>query len=471
MFVPEDSPGRTRLEPQAQGKLVAYFAAALLLFSVLGFLHYSGMESQGAYRLAVFAVIALSGLAFLALDSFGFLCMTLAMMPLTEGAFKFEIGVITFSPYTMGAIVLGLKGVVLLLLGRARYRLERFDIALGALCAFFMATLLFSPNPLSGGFLAFHALFIPTLSYFTLRVFITTRERLDTAFSFFAWGIALFSLATLVMYAFTLQRVRLLHVPAVSIATLAVAPALVILFSERGRALSNKLMAYLGLLTVAATFSRMYILGILLSPLLAAWIRRGRAMAVYVVMMVGSLAISVGVAMSVPEEYAASAYLYAQRVGIDQEYRAQESTALRVTDLSHWRKTIEMRALYYRQGMENFFLHPVAGVGLFQGKVRVTQHNFHIEWLEFGGVVGYILFFLFFASYAGRLASPARNDGFLAGNMLVVLIILVNCLTNGFMHGFFPYVTFIAMGFSFAQLSLLEGERPAAARAVAKDAG
>lgn len=437
-------------------KPIAYIAATLIASSLIAMLYTSGLGEEQVPSLAVLGLIACGGLVFLALDCFGVLCMVLAFLPFTEGAFKFEFGIITFSPFTMGIIVLGLAALFLVLLGRVRYRLERFDLVLAALCVFYMCSLLTSSNMVDGGYLAFHALFIPTLTYFVLRVFLSTPERLDLAFAFFAWGIGVFCLASLGHSLSTMERVSFLRVPPVSAATLAVAPLLFVLYSGRGLNRSGLLLALTSLLTMVLSFSRMYFLLFALSPLIMAPIRRGKALKAFLYMLPVTLWLTVALAMSVPEEYVDSYWQYTRTVGIDKRYREDESGAGRVLNPSHWKKTLEVRALLYRIGLENFLEHPLVGTGLYQGKRTVTQHNFHVEWLEFGGIVGYLLTVLAFAAYLGRMAAAAKKDSFLACCVLVVLVILGNALTNGFLHGFFPYIAFLAIGFSYARLSLKE---------------
>ena len=125
-------------------------------------------------------------------------------------------------------------------------------------------------------------------------------------------------------------------------------------------------------------------------------------------------------------------------------------------DINLWKEALYWRAFSYHEGIANFSSAPVFGVGLYKGEVYVTRHNFHVEWLEYGGIVGYLLYTGSFLLHFLSFSAYATFDRFIAINLLILLVILSNSFTNGFMHGIMPYIAFVIIGFNEARRKMIK---------------
>jgi hypothetical protein len=124
----------------------------------------------------------------------------------------------------------------------------------------------------------------------------------------------------------------------------------------------------------------------------------------------------------------------------------------RITNPDHWRYTLYNRAVAFEGGLQSFMDNPIFGQGLYASFGGTTQHNFNIEWLEYGGVVGYVLFLAFFMGHVVRAAPYTARDPVLQTNLTLLLGVLSNALFNGIMHGFIALVVFLVVGLSEARV-------------------
>lgn len=440
-----------------------YVCVSITVLSLLAFLKVSDLWDVQGVRLTVVMSLSILAMVFLFADQLMLLCVTLAFLPITRGLIQFEVGPITFSPFSMGLVLLGLFSLLIVLTGRKKYSLNSFDVALAFLCTFYLVSTMLSSDIMDSGFLAFHSLFLPVLSYLCIKLLADTREKLDLCFSFFVAGITAFNVACIVQYILLQERVTLLGVPPISIATLSIVPVVYLLYSKRPKNVVDIAVIVICLVSLVMSFSRMYLASLALSPLFMWIIRRGHGLGLFVTMIVLSLGLTLGLTFLVPKGMENNSQFYGRLLGLDAEFKRKEKSMDRITDLEHMIKSVELRALTYRQGMDNFLSRPLFGNGMHKGKYMVTQHNFHVEWLEFGGVLGYLayisVFFSFFKSF-GVLSSKHTE---FCPYVLIVFTILCNSLTNGFMHGFFSYVTYITLGFTFALRDILDCQETKAA--------
>ncbi|BBD09268.1 O-antigen ligase family protein [Desulfovibrio ferrophilus] len=439
-------------------KLPACFYAFVFIsvVSLLGYLRLSDLWAIEGVRLGALMGLSVMGLIFLITNQLMLLCLTLAFLPFTRGLFQFEIGPVTFSPFSMGLIVIGMFGVLMVFTGRRKFHFGGFDAALALLCAFYLVSTFLSSDVMDSGFLAFHTLFLPVLSYFCIKLLVDTRDKLDLCFNFFVAGITGFNAVCILQYIILQERVTLLGVPPISIATLSILPVMCLLYSERPKNLLSIVAIAVCLVALFLSFSRIYLLSLLLSPVFMKLIRRGHGFGMFTLMIVFSLGLTLTLPFLGPK-VPDSTTNYGRALGLDAEFKRKEKSLGRVTDLGHMVKSLELRALTYRVGLENFLAKPLFGNGMHKGKYMVTQHNFHVEWLEFGGVLGYVAYLSVFICFFRSFGVLSVEHSELAPYVLTVFIILCNSLTNGFMHGFFSYVTYIAFGFAFAARDILSG--------------
>jgi hypothetical protein len=437
-------------------RIPIYISLLLVMGSLWGFVSVAGLNDLAAVRAAALCLGLGLGLAFLSLDTFGLLCIVMALLPYIKGLLQFEVWVITFSPYSVGLIILGCYCLSAAILGRRPYRLEAFDGWLVTLCLFFLVSTLTSADLFNSGYLAFHVIFLPVLAYFVVKLLVDTPEKYQVSFKFLLYGIVTFSLLCIPEYVLLPGRVTIFNVPPVSIATLAILPLLYFFYDDKSPSLLRWVSILSCLTSLFLTFSRVYLISLALSPLFMAAIRRGRARLLMSATMLFTLAITLLVTLNVPPAAIRSFDDIRIAAKLDKAYAEDEASAERLVNPTHWLKSMEMRALIFRANFEYFLRNPVTGSGLRMGEVLVTSHNVHLEWLEFGGVMGYVICFGIFYCYFGMFQQHAVKDRSLATNLLVVYIILVNGLTNGFMHGYFPYLAFTVFGFSCVRRDMLK---------------
>jgi O-antigen ligase len=122
------------------------------------------------------------------------------------------------------------------------------------------------------------------------------------------------------------------------------------------------------------------------------------------------------------------------------------------------------RARLFAVGLEEFTKAPIFGNGLhrdvasFKGR-EVIWHNFHVEWLEYGGLIGYTLYVGLLVLHFRGVSRAARFHRALAVNLTVVFTILVNGLTNSFTAGISPVLGFLFMGLNRAFLNFESVQR------------
>ncbi len=435
-------------------RLLYYFLASLLTVTLVAFAKTAGHIPSPSILVLIAGMVGLCMLVFLHADALGFLCVILMFLPYSEGVLRFEFGIITFSVFTMGVIASALNGLFRLMLGATRFRLHGVDVALFLLCVLFLSTTLTSPDLLGSGFLAFHAVFIPVLAVLAIRLTANGQADVELLLRSLLTGIISFVILALMHEAMEPSRLSFLNVPAVSVATLALVPLIFFAASRRYGILSRIAVVVLCLLAIFFTFSRVYLIVLILSPLLLKMIRKGWSSHIFIVFSLITLILTFTFSMTVPQQTVDAVIKNNYEINYDEDYIEGSSSYERLYSPKQWIKSFEFRLLSYRIGLEHFFNNPVFGSGLVKGERMVTQHNFHIEWLEYGGILGYMLYFSLFISFFAKFGPKAVHDDIQSYCNLIVLIILINSLTNGFMHGFFPYVTFLVFGLSFARVSI-----------------
>lgn len=400
----------------------------------------AGIAEKDALLFIVPLGLVLISLA-LFLDTFGLFCLILAWLPFSRGVLQFEIGVITLNPYVMG--MLGMGAVVL---GRVltgwRYGFNRVDLMIILLCFTYLISTLFSPTLLQSGYLAFHGIFVPVISYFVVRGMITSEKQYKQALVFLLGGVTLFGLFAIFQFLATHERVSVLSMFFIDISTIAITAVLYLIYSRWWKTKVGffSFVAAFGALLVS--LSRMYLAVLLISNWLFGMLKRGKGgvllNALLVITLVGTILVTYNAEFFRPTNY----------------QKEMEFTTDRITSIEFLKGSIYGRALSYREGLETFFQHPFFGTGLNKGEHMVTLHNFHMEWLAYGGIIGYLFYGLLFFFHFRSASSLATTDRYCAINLLILSAILLNGVTNGFMHGMMPYVAFVVMGFNEARLRL-----------------
>lgn len=375
------------------------------------------------------------------------LYIVLFLFPFYKSTFYVEIGIITFNPYSIGIIVLALLAMAQNIFTTRKYGVNLVDIFLMLFCLSFFISTLLAPDIIKSGSMAYRWVFLPVISYFVIKTFIVDEDQFMKALFFLLAGTVVFSILGLMDIGITGRRYLVLSMPPIGAATLAAFVLITIFYSGWWRKKIGFVSLMFSALLLFLTYSRIYLIAILISPLLFYLIiRRGHIIKLFVLLFPVSLILVLGLAVNPT--------LFMPKFNPSNEAR----TISRVVDIQLYEKSIYNRARQYREGLHGFAKHPLIGTGIKRGRTIVTTHNFHIEWLEYGGLLGYMFGFGIFASYFLIQRPYVTKDRFCAVNMCVISIVLINCFFNGIMHGIMPYVIFIFMGMGEARRKIIEQE-------------
>lgn len=398
-------------------------------------------ERDGFAMLAVVAVVVLA--AAMLRDPFGMLCLIVFCLPFSLGIMQIEIGVVTLNPYTIGITSAAVFGIVSAALGLVRYRSAPEDWLAIFLGASFLVSTLLARDILDAGFLAFHGVFIPIVTYFALTLLVRTRDQYHKIILSFLAGVTAFALFGLVKFVVSPERLYILGLPPISAAAVMTAALIQIVYCGWWRKPLGFIAAIVITACLLTTFSRGYLILLLLTPLFMKSMRRGHAVRFMAVMLAVSL---LGTLLFV-KSYE---IFYVKQVD-----QSQEQTAERMTDKRFWMSSLYGRARYYAVGLEEFAKSPLIGNGFhrnFQTRDghAVVWHNFHVEWLEYGGLLAYLLYVNLLQLHFRGMSQAARTDRAVAVNLTVIVTILLNGLMNSFTAGVSPILGFLFMGLNRA---------------------
>jgi hypothetical protein len=296
---------------------------------------------------------------------------------------------------------------------------------------------------IDAGFLAFHGVFIPIVTYFALKTLVRTPNQYGKVLVAFVAGVTAFVLYGLITFAQNPQRLYILNLPPISAAAVMTAALIVVVYSDWWRKPVGLLASLALLAGIVTTFSRGYLVLLLLTPLFFRIFRRGHATTLIVTMLAVSL---LGTLVFVTSYE----MFYVQVLD-----KGQEQSAERITDLQFWMSSLYGRARYYAVGLREFAKSPIFGNGFHRGfdsleGQAIVWHNFHVEWLEYGGVFAYLLYVSLLILHFRGVSRAAQSQRALAVNLVVVFTILLNGLTNSFTAGISPILGFLFMALNRA---------------------
>lgn len=391
------------------------------------------------YAMYILPILLMLSILPLTVDATGAVCLVIAWLPFSRGVAQFEIGVITLNPYVLGMFALSMLAILRIIISGVRYQFSRVDLLVILISILYFISTVMSDDVISSGYLAFHAIFVPVISYFVCKSFLKTEEDINKAIMFFIVSVVVFSAIAVIQFATTGKRVEMLGMPFIGVATLTTTGLILIFGTRQWKKPLWLVAASIVLLGVVVSFSRMYLVIILLAPWMYRWIRQGKAKVLISIVLfstlIGTLLISIN-----PEPFKPTHF-----------DRSLERSFERITSIDYWKGSIYGRAFSYHSGLERFIESPLIGHGLQKGEVNVTTHNFPVEWLEYSGLVGYFLWVYLFYLHYKRLNKAALDDKYIATGLLTVIIILLNSVTNGFMHGVIPTIAFIIIGINEAR--------------------
>ncbi|NOU10838.1 MAG: hypothetical protein HOO98_12605 [Nitrospira sp.] len=373
------------------------------------------------------------------------LCAALAWLPFSVGIATFEVGLVTLTLYITGILLLIPLAICRKLFGPYPFGLRRIDFQIILLCISYLTSTIFARTPLGAGYLAVHAIFVPVASYYVIKALVETEQEYRQIITALTLGFSVFCMVALVAFIDSgmTTRVRVLSRDAIAVSTMSMA-ALVILFIFTS---AKRLIRGLGVLAnlggLVASMARSYLVLFFLAPGIWRIIRAGQGL----LLIVFFLGVSLGGTLflsSNSELMKGKGWKPGQENGLE-----------RLTNIEYWKEGLHGRLLTFRESLRHFEAAPIFGTGLRPpDELGSTVHNFHLEWLEYGGLTGYLLCAAILVSHFGSCRKVAETDTWCAGNLTIIVLLFANGLTNGMMHGLMPYLFFILLGLNEARLNL-----------------
>ncbi|WP_022661408.1 O-antigen ligase family protein [Paucidesulfovibrio longus] len=424
--------------------VVAYLFGLLLL---IGGMMYSvwGLEGFREHIALVGPLFGVLGLGTVLVNPLLMLSLVFTYFPFSWGGPSVELGIVTFNPYSLGLLFFAFVGLLRFVLRRVQLPLSFTDLLLMGVSAVYLLGTLRSADVADSGFLAYNFIFLPVLSFYIIRLLIDDQAEYRTLTRFMIVGLVVFAGMAVASWAQTGMRATPLDTPPIGTATLMVFAICLIMGSDSVPKGFRTGLALFCLLAMFLTFSRVFLVILAVAPLCHVLIRKGKSVTLYLGFFIATLLLTLAL------------LLYAHYVQPDRTIFTPEErrTEERLTSVENWKKSIYGRVSQFSAGLNSFLQRPFLGVGLYRGEQVITQHNFHVEWLEYSGVIGYMFYMLFILSHAARMTDLARTDGPIRWQMLLILLVLNNCLFNGIMHGYMPHVIFISMGLNEARAAFL----------------
>jgi len=384
------------------------------------------------------------------IDPFGSFCIILSCLPFSKSLPKFEVGLITFNIYTIGMVLLFIASLIKIIISKYSIKFTFTDLFILLVSIAFLISTILSDNLIESGYLAFNFIFIPVVSYFVIRVMISNDTEYHQTIGFFLFGITILAITAFFNYLSSYQRAEPFGLFAIGAASLLIVPIYYIFYLGWYKKPFWFIALLITIVGFIVTFSRMLFLIVLLSPLLFYIIKKHKSVLLYSVFFILTFIITLLVSYNADLfKPKFDTHFFSEKQGIIK-------TEKRIFDKTHLMLSLYGRALSYKEGIERFRRTWLSGEGLFKQEGLQTYHNFHIEWLVYGGALGYLLYLLIFLSHVTRFNRIDWQDNFVYLNLLIIFSILCNSLTNGIMHGTMPYVIFITMAFNESRMMLYD---------------
>lgn len=369
----------------------------------------------------------------------------LAWLPFSVGAATFEIGPVTFTLYMAALCILCPLAALGHLFDTRPFGFRPVDLLILLLCASYLTSTLFARDPVGAGYLAVHAIAIPVASYYAVKATIQSERDYQLCILAVATGFALFCIVALVAFASSgmSTRIRVLSRDAIAVSTMSMITMIILSTSAHISFVARALGILAALGGLAASMARSYLVLLFITPVIWRAVRKGHAPVLLIIFLATTLGGTLFLSTN-------SDLLKARGWN-----PGQENSLERLTNIEYWKEGLHGRLLTFRESLRHFETAPLVGTGLRPpDELGSTVHNFHLEWLEYGGLIGYFLCAGILLAHAASTRELARTDPWTAANLTIIILLYANGLTNGMMHGLMPYLLFIVVGLNEARLNL-----------------
>lgn len=303
----------------------------------------------------------------------------------------------------------------------------------GVLLFYLLSLVLFGDNLVSGFYLYYNYLLIPLLYYLVFSSLNITRLFKPMLYGLFT-GVSIFSVF---VYEALSQndflRSTVLGTSYIDVSLIGLMLVYFTLALDLGK---WKKRAFLGLgfLVMVSQMPRFFLLAVVIFPFLFTEKRLSKAHQYFAaVTLVSAVVLFITVELTDFGE------------GSNRELTVEQHNSLtRFSDREVLLQNVLVRVASFDQDIERFKQNVIYGAGLKKGEHHITPHNYVIEWLLYGGIIGFGLFFLLF--YESFQYGSSKIDRFSKYLLLLSLIVVFNGLFNGVLHGLAPTAIWMTFG-------------------------
>lgn len=425
-------------------RLLIVISFCLSLVSLSLWVLIDGFDSDYAkYSLLILPVF---GIVLCWLYDFNYIVSLLFVaFPYSRGFFQFEIANVTFSPFSFGCLLIGFYLFIKFLTGNAKLKITAFDFVYIALIAFYTITTMTAHNFSKTGYLYLHGLIIPFICYYIVRLSNFNADQLYGLWSHFTFS-ALVFMSLFVVYSLASPgRSLFLRMTPIDIATLSYAFVSYYYFNKGKK--FGRFFLFISIIALILTFSRTYIVCLVLLPLFKRYLTSRNAVFLthcfFIVSLLFTVIVSVQVDVNIMDSVSKD------------EYVANEKNQGRLYSADNWKRAFLGRFRSFAFALEDIKENPMLGAGLDFGN-KSSTHNFHLEWLQSSGIVGYVLFYLLFILFFRRLSPFLNTDPFAKCIYVTIIVVFINGLMNGVLHGIMPKLNMILMGAGYSWVAQLK---------------
>ena len=350
---------------------------------------------------------------------------------------KLEFGIITFTIYLLFLLLLIPILLIKFFDKNSHYNFSIVDTLLILLCLIYFSSTILSADIVGSGYMTFHALFIPVVSYAVNKGLIDNYKNSDDYIKYLVISITIYELLCVLQFLVSApsQRIDILGWDQIAQATFALtAIAYLVYGGVIKRKTIRMIFIVINLSGLVITLSRAYILVLLVTPLLYFIVKKGLGTILFILILVTSLSVTI-LFTNNPEILKNKKW--------DPKY---ENTIERIRNIEYWKYGMYTRFKSFYKSFNSFKRNPILGTGMKRKIYGATTHNLHLEWLEYGGILGYLFYALVFIVTIARANKWSLNDPIVNSSIVIAIAIWVNGLTNGIMHGVMPYAIFIVIG-------------------------
>lgn len=159
-------------------------------------------------------------------------CLMLILLPLSKGPVSYEFGVVTLYPYTLCMLMVLPFALWRTVQKPSKYGFRFIEVVMILLALSYLQSTLLSETLLSSGRLAFHALFIPIISYFIAKSLIRNEREYILAIRCLIGSILLFSIAVIVSFIQTGLRPVVFEIQPIGVSSLLIIGFIYLLYNQ-----------------------------------------------------------------------------------------------------------------------------------------------------------------------------------------------------------------------------------------------